>query len=123
MLIFKNKAFTRWADKEGLSDEALAQAVDEIEQGLIDASLGGHVYKKRVELPGRGKSSGVRTVLAYQMGEKVFFIYGFAKNARANIDADELKALKMLAKVLLAYSERELNQSVAKDILSEVKIL
>lgn len=120
MRIFKNKTFTRWAAKEGLNDEALIQAVDEIEQGLVDANLGGHVYKKRVALPGRGKSAGVRTVLAYQTGEKVFFIYGFAKNTRANIDADELKALKMLAKVLLAYSDQELDQAVAKDVLSEV---
>lgn len=123
MRIFKNKTFTRWAAKEGLNDEALIQAVDEIEQGLVDANLGGHVYKKRVALPGRGKSAGVRTVLAYQTGEKVFFIYGFAKNTRANIDADELKALKMLAKVLLAYSDQELDQAVAKDVLSEVNRL
>lgn len=123
MRIFKNKTFTRWAAKEGLNDEALIQAVDEIEQGLVDANLGGHVYKKRVALPGRGKSAGVRTVLAYQTGEKVFFIYGFAKNTRANIDANELKALKMLAKVLLAYSDQELDQAVAKDVLSEVNRL
>lgn len=80
MRIFKNKTFTRWARKEGLSDAALIQAVAEAEQGLIDVDLGGHVYKKRVALAGRGKSGGARTVLAYQVNEKAFFIYGFAKN-------------------------------------------
>lgn len=39
MRIFKSKAFSRWAAKEGLSDEALFMAVDEMEQGLIDADL------------------------------------------------------------------------------------
>ena len=64
MRIFKNKAFNKWADKEGLSDGALRIAVDEMECGLIDADLGGHLMKKRVAVGGRGKSGGVRTLLA-----------------------------------------------------------
>ena len=42
---------------------------------------------------GRGKSGGVRTLVVYKLGQKVFFVYGFAKNARANISTDELKVL------------------------------
>jgi len=49
-----------------------------MEQGLVDADLGGHVMKKRVALPGRGKSSGARTNIACQVEDKAFFIYGFA---------------------------------------------
>ena len=48
MLIFKSKTFARWARKEGLSDAGLLDAVDEMEEGNIDANLGGRVYKKRV---------------------------------------------------------------------------
>ena len=84
MRIFKNKVFNKWAEKEGLSDDTLRVAVDEMERGLIDADLGGHVVKKRVAVGGRGKSSGVRTLLAYKSGDKAFFVYGFAKNARMN---------------------------------------
>jgi hypothetical protein len=40
-------------------------------------------------------------------------VYGFAKNARANINADELKALKYLAKELLEHSDNALIQAVA----------
>ena len=69
MRIFKNKAFTKWAEKEGLSDDALQIAVDEMERGLIDADLGGHVVKKRVAVGGRGKRGGVRTLLAYKSGD------------------------------------------------------
>jgi hypothetical protein len=47
--------------------------------GLIDADLGGHIVKKRVALPGRGKSGGARTLLAYRLGDRAFFVYGFAK--------------------------------------------
>jgi hypothetical protein len=120
MRIFKNKAFTKWAAKEGLSDEALCAAVAEIGNGLIDAELGGHVIKKRVALVGRGKSGGARTLLAYRVEGKAFFVYGFAKNARSNIKPDELKALKMLAAQLLSYSDKDLNKAVEKQILIEV---
>jgi|TARA_R110000796_G_scaffold88164_6_gene189814 hypothetical protein len=41
MQVFKNKAFSKWALKEGLGDEVLLAAIDEINQGLVDADLGG----------------------------------------------------------------------------------
>jgi len=120
MRIFKNKAFSKWAGKEGLTDAALRAAVAEVESGLIDADLGGHVIKKRVALEGRGKSGGARTLLAYQVGDKAFFVYGFAKNARANIKTDELKGLKAYATVLLGYSDKELRKAVEARVLIEV---
>lgn len=120
MRVFKNKAFSKWATKEGLSDGALLVAVEEIVRGLVDADLGGHVFKKRVAVGGRGKSGGVRTLLAYRAGDKTFFIYGFAKSVRANISDKELKALKLYADILLSYSKAELNKAVKSGILIEV---
>ena len=120
MRILKNKAFNKWAAKEGLSDHALRVAVDEIARGLIDADLGGHVVKKRVAVGGRGKSGGARTLLAYKVNDKAFFVYGFAKNARANISIDELKALKHLAKELLNYSDKGLTEAIEYGELIEV---
>ena len=55
MQVYKNKWFHRWAAREGLGDQTLLAAVKEMEAGLIDAKLGGHVVKKRVALPGHGK--------------------------------------------------------------------
>jgi len=121
MRIFKNKAFTKWAEKEGLNDDALQIAVDEMERGLIDADLGGHVVKKRVAVGGRGKRGGVRTLLAYKSGDKAFFMYGFAKNARANVSTDELKALKHLAKELMNYSDKTLTKAIQHGALIEVE--
>ena len=121
MRVFKNKVFHKWAVKEGLDHAALLAAVDEMERGLIDADLGGHILKKRVALAGRGKSSGVRTLLAYKVRNKAFFVYGFAKNARANISTDELKALKHLAKVLLGYSDKALTEAIKYGALIEVQ--
>ena len=121
MRIFKNKAFTKWAEKEGLNDDALQIAVDEMGRGLIDADLGGHVVKKRVAVGGRGKRGGVRTLLAYKSGDKAFFMYGFAKNARANVSTDELKALKHLAKELMNYSDKTLTKAIQHGALIEVE--
>lgn len=61
MRIFKNKVLNKWAEKEGLSDDTLRAAVDEMERGLIDADLGGHVVKKRVEKELRGYSDKALT--------------------------------------------------------------
>jgi hypothetical protein len=54
--------------------------------GLIDADLGGSVYKKRVPLPGRGKSGGARILVATKRADRWFLLYGFGKNEQANID-------------------------------------
>ncbi|MGB5707247.1 MAG: type II toxin-antitoxin system RelE/ParE family toxin [Arenicellales bacterium] len=120
MRTFKTKWFHRWAAKEGLSDTALAAAVQEMESGLVDAQLGGHVVKKRVALPGRGKSSSTRTLLAYQAGSKALFVYGFAKNERANIGDKELKALKMLAMELLDYQSAAMRKATKAGELVEI---
>lgn len=121
MRIFKNKAFNKWAHKEGVDDGCLRAAINEMECGLIDADLGGHVVKKRVAIGGRGKSGGGRTLLVYKIGDKAFFVYGFAKNVRANINADELKALKYLAKELLSYSDKTITAAILHGALIEVE--
>jgi len=117
---FQTKWFARWAAKEGLSEQALRNAVSEMEQGLIDAHLGGHVVKKRVGFGGRGKSGGMRTILAFQVKGKAFFLYGFAKNQRDNISDKELQGLKLLAANLLAYDRKALDRAIKAQELIEV---
>lgn len=105
-----------------MRDETLLAAVEELEIGLIDAELGGYVIKKRVALQGRGKRGGARTLLAYQQGNKAFFVYGFAKNERANISDKELKALKLLAIQLLGYTNPTLIKAIKAGELIEVYV-
>ncbi len=119
MRAFKTRWFHRWATKEGLSDAALLVAAAELQQGLADA-LGGYAYKKRIALHGRGKRGGARTLVAYRSGQAVFFMYGFPKNERANIESDELKALRLLARELLGYSEQGLAKAIVAGELIEV---
>ncbi len=122
MQAFKVKAFAKWASGEGLDDDALASAVIEMEQGLIDARLGGQVVKKRVALPGRGKRGSTRTLVAFKQGDKAFFIYGFAKNERTNVSDKELRALKLLAKELLNYAASTLAKATKADELIEIEV-
>jgi hypothetical protein len=120
MQAFKTKWFAKWAASQRLTDEALNIAVAEMEHGLVDAELGGCVVKKRVALPGHGKRSA-RTLLAFRRGDKAFFIYGFAKNERANIGVRELKALKLLAREVLSYKESVLAKAIRAGELIEVQ--
>jgi hypothetical protein len=106
--------------KEGLKDAGLVRAVDEMQNGQFDADLGGKVYKKRIALPGRGKSGSVRTLIAYQDGNKAFFMFDFAKSVRANIDAIELAALKLMARTLFGKSGAKLKRDLEAKILIEV---
>lgn len=106
--------------KTDLTHEALCLAISEMEDGLIDAELGGGVVKKRVPLPGRGKSGGARTLLATNKGSLWFFVFGFEKNERANVSFRELEALKAIAADLLKLSSAELNSLVASGALQEI---
>jgi hypothetical protein len=106
--------------KTELTDSALCAAVAEMVQGLIDADLGGGVVKKRVGLPGRGKSGGARTLVATNKGNRWFFVFGFEKNDRANINSDELEALQNLAHELLARTRSQLDLAVNDRTLEEI---
>ena len=120
MRIFKSKWFTKFARKNGLSDAALRAAVLEIEEGHFDADLGGHVYKQRIARNGQGKRGGYRTIVLFKRGERVFFMYGFAKSELANITDDDLVWYKEAAKNYLLANEKQLDEWLEKSAFYEV---
>jgi len=89
-------------------------------QGLIDANLGGDLYKKRVAVGGKGKRGGARTIVAMNARGRWFFLYGFNKNERSNINQRELMALQYLATDLLALSTKQLDTAVQDNSLEEI---
>ena len=91
--IFKTKLFSKLTNKYEITDCDLSKAVQEIQAGLYEADLGGNVYKKRVAIGNRGKSHGVRTIIATKLNQHWFFIFGFKKNERLNINNVELANL------------------------------
>ena len=120
MRIFKTRLFAKWARAVKLTDKLLSHAVVEMERGLIDADLGGCVYKKRIALEGRGKRGGARSIIAYMMTKKAFFIFGFAKNEKENVSPEEIKIAKAFASELLSYGDEELKKLIKDNILIEV---
>lgn len=120
MRIFKNKTFTRFARKAGIDDASLCKAVRDADQGLLDADLGGGVIKQRVARSGAGKSGGFRTLILFRIGTLAFFVHGFAKNERDNIDVDELAALRKLAADMLNYDDAALRSAQENKTLIEV---
>lgn len=121
MKIYKHRRFQQWLKLENLTDEALRDAVIEIDHGLNNGNLGGGLYKKRIAMPGKGKQGGYRTLLAFKQGEKAFFVYGFAKNVMDNINEKEREVYKSLAKELLSLNEKALENMIKIGSLIEVE--
>ena len=120
MRVYKTKPFARFQRRERISDETLCTAVFDAEAGLIEANLGGGLIKQRVARLRAGKRGGFRTVIAYRKGTRAFFLLGFPKSARANIDDDELAALRRRAAGLLAAADQALDRMIADEDLTEV---
>ncbi len=121
MRIFKSRWFERFARKEGIADSLLDEAVARAERGQIDGALGGEVIKQRIARPGQGKSKGYRTIILFRRGAKAFFVYGFSKSERANIDKDEEEQFKEAAKLVLALTETQLVERLKRGDFVEVK--
>jgi len=117
---FKTRVFARWARKEGVTDRALLAAVAEMESGLVDARLGGGLFKKRVGLAGVGKRGGARTIVAGNFRDRWIFLYGFTKNERENIDQKEERDLKRIGGALLELDWTALKQMIEAGKLLEV---
>lgn len=120
MRIFKNKSFARFARKARVTDMVLCAVIAGASRGLIDADLGGGVVKQRISRQGGGKSGGFRTIILFRIGERAFFVHGFAKNEQDNIRDDELAAFKLLAAQMLAYDDATLAKAVANGTLTEM---
>lgn len=121
MRAFKTRIFDRWAGKVGVTDSALLKAVADIECGLIDADLGGSLFKQRVALPGRGKSGSTRTLLATRLAGTLYFLYGFEKSDRDNITQRERGIYQSLACSLLALTSSQIQTALKANELIEVK--
>jgi hypothetical protein len=103
-----------------LADDDLKKAMLEIEDGLMDANLGGNVYKKRISRQGQGKSGAYRTLLLMKRGDKVIFAHGFAKGEKDNISKTELEGFKIMAEALLNLSDTQIQTLIDNQHLTEL---
>ena len=120
MRIFKTRWLVRFARREGIADDSLKEAIARAARGLVDADLGGGIIKQRVARPGQGRSGGHRMLVAYRVGARAVFLYGFAKSERENIGPDELLTLREIGAAWLAADVREIEQALQENALQEV---
>lgn len=120
MRVFKTKEFARIARREKMTDTSLCEAVARAQRGIIDGDLTGGLIKQRLAKSGQGRSGGWRTLIAYQNSMRGVFVYGFAKNERANISKKELEFWRTVAASLLALSEQAVDAAAAASELIEV---
>jgi hypothetical protein len=118
--VFKTRYFSRWMRKTQLTDLALCAAVAEMKLGLVDADLGGGVFKKRVAFPGRGKSGSARTLVATQKAQRWFFVFGFEKSERDNITVAELEAVQHVAADLFRLTDQQLDAQLTSAAITEI---
>ena len=83
--VYVTKTFRRFQRRELIGDQALRQAIERAEAGLVDADLGKGLIKQRVARTGQGRSGGYRTIIALRSGHRAFFLFGFAKSAQSNV--------------------------------------
>ena len=91
-----------------------------MERGLTGNALGANLYKKRVAVPGAGKSGGWRVIVATKFRGHWFVIHGFAKNVQVNIDAQQLADLKVLSKALLSYDDLTIERAVGVGVIRPI---
>ncbi len=120
MRTFKTRWFARFARREDISDEALREAIERSERGLIDADLGGGLIKLRVARPGEGRSGGYRMIVAYRTRDRAFFLLGFAKSDQENIDSEQLRTTRGIASHLLTASSDQLKVAIAEGEIQEI---
>ena len=117
MSYYITRQASKWAKSEKCSDSQLINALQEMERGLTGNALGANLYKKRIAVPGAGKSGGWRVIVATKFRGHWFVIHGFAKNVQANIDAQQLADLKVLSKALLSYDDLTIDRAVGIGVI------
>jgi len=98
----------------------LAEAIARAEKGVLDADLGGGVIKQRLARPGQGRSGGYRSIIVFRKGQRAFFVYGFAKSDRENIDPDEVAEFRKSAKSLFTLSDGQIDDLLNEQIFTEI---
>lgn len=92
----------------------------DLEKGAIDVDYGNGVVKQRLARPNQGKSSGYRCIILFRLKEKAFFVYGFPKNERDNINQEEERVFKELSEQMFYFSDEDIVRLLQTDALVEV---
>lgn len=123
MRVFKQKSFAKWARKKGVGDSTLWNAAQEIVNGIFDADLGKGLYKKRVARENEGSSGGFRVIVVFKKpkSNRIFFIDALEKSDVDNFKAKELAAFIKLAPLLIALTDKQIEDSKSEGDFLEIE--
>ena len=101
------------ARKADIEDETLCTAIKQVMNGQGD-DLGGGVFKKRLN------KNLHRSIIVAKGGRYWVYIYLFAKKDRENIEDDELRDFRVLAKGYEKLADRQLARLLKDHDLTEI---
>ena len=110
---FKTAWFAKAARKALIDDEELCEAIAEVRKGQAD-DLGGGVFKKRLN------KNRHRSIIVAKGRRYWVYAYLFAKQDRANIEGDELKAFRKLADLYAVKTDVEIGKELETKELVEI---
>lgn len=110
---FKTAWFSKTARKARIKDDELCEAIQEVMKGQAD-DLGGGVFKKRLN------RNMHRSIILAKGGRYWIYQYLFAKKDRANIEDDELKDFRTLAKSFATLDEKQIARLLEGNKLTEI---
>lgn len=113
---FKTAWFAKAAKRDRIGDAVLGKAIAQVMAGQAD-DLGGGVYKKRLA------NNQYRSIVLARGGDFWVYQYLFAKQDQANINEDDLRDFRRIAKAYAKLSATEADVQVAIGNWTEISIL
>jgi hypothetical protein len=114
--VFAFKGFVRFARRFQISDEGIWHVV----RSEPNADLGGGLYKYRIARPGKGSRGGGRVLIALKIGRRAILMFAWEKKDMENIEPNELRAYRDLAKIYLGYTDLQMTKLVKDRVLVEI---
>lgn len=111
--VFKTAWFARAARKAQIPDADLCTAIENLAKGQAD-DLGGGVFKKRLN------QNRHRALILRAGRSGLFYAFLFAKKDRDNIDDEELRDFRRLAKAYGSLTDQQLARLLADGDLREI---
>jgi hypothetical protein len=110
---FKTAKFAKAAKKAKINDADLCAALEQVLLGQMD-DLGGGVFKKRLN------NNLHRSIILAKCNSYWVYEYLYAKQDRANIDNDELRAFRLLAHAYAGITGLQLKQLLVNGHFVEI---
>lgn len=96
-------------------------AAQEIQRGQYEADLGAGLCKKRIAVPGQGKSGATRTLVAKEGVQGIFFIAGRQKSDPGTDFSDaNVAQAQLIGQALQKANAEKLDVLIQEGVLKEI---